>query len=274
MEIKLKNYSVSNENKFFLIAGPCVIENEKLVMDVAEFMKKLTEKLGIFYVFKASYDKANRSSIDSFRGPGIEKGLKVLEKVKKEFNLPILTDVHTSEEAKQAADVVDILQIPAFLSRQTDLIVDSAKTGAIVNIKKGQFLAPWDMNSVIKKAESTGNKNIMLTERGVSFGYNTLITDIRALEIMKRTGYPVIFDATHSVQQPGGLGDKSGGQREFVYPLAKAALSVGIAGIFMEVHPEPEKGLSDAANMIALNDMERYLKAFLKLDNLIKEEQI
>lgn len=274
MNIKLNDYSISNKSKFILIAGPCVIENEKMIMETAEFMKKVTEELDIFYIFKSSYDKANRSSIDSFRGPGIEKGLKILEKVKDRFELPIITDVHSPQQAKQAGDIVDIIQIPAFLSRQTDLIVSAANTKKILNIKKGQFLAPWDMKKVVEKAVDSGNKKIMITERGTCFGYNNLVSDLTALEIMKNFNYPIIFDSTHSVQKPGGLGDSSGGNREFVYPLSKAALSIGISGLFMEVHKNPKKALSDGPNMVYLKDIKKMLKRFKKIDNLIKEEDL
>ncbi|TYB31666.1 MAG: 3-deoxy-8-phosphooctulonate synthase [Candidatus Mcinerneyibacterium aminivorans] len=274
MEIKLKNYNISNDNKFFLIGGPCVIEDEKMIMETAEKLKKITEELDIFFVFKSSYDKANRSSIKSFRGPGINKGLKILEKVKNQLDLPILTDVHSPQQAKIASDVVDIIQIPAFLSRQTDLVVEAAKTGKIVNIKKGQFLAPWDMEKVLNKALASGTKNVILTERGACFGYNNLISDMTALEVMKNFGYPVVFDATHSVQKPGGLGDRTGGNREFVYPLAKSALSIGISGLFMEIHPEPKKAKSDGPNMVRLDDVKEMLNNLKKLDNLIKEEKI
>jgi 2-dehydro-3-deoxyphosphooctonate aldolase (KDO 8-P synthase) len=271
MTISIKNTILDNDSPFFLVAGPCVIESEKMIMDIARETKTICDELGIFYIFKASYDKANRSSSESFRGPGLEEGLRTLEKVKKEFGLPLLTDVHTEEQARAAAEVVDIIQIPAFLSRQTDLLLAAGKTGIPVNIKKGQFLAPWDMKHAAEKVLSTGNRHVLLTERGASFGYNNLITDIRSLVVMKEMGYPVIFDATHSVQQPGGLGDKSGGNREYVFPLAKAALTVGIAGIFMEVHPDPEKGLSDGPNMVPLKDLPAMLRFLKRLDSLVKE---
>jgi len=274
MDIKLKNKKISNENSFFFIAGPCVIENEKMIMETAEYMKKVTDELDIFYVFKSSYDKANRSSINSFRGPGIEKGLRILEKVKKRFDLPILTDVHTPKQAKIAADIVDIIQIPAFLSRQTDLLVTAAKTGKIINIKKGQFLAPWDMEKVIEKVESVNNKKIILTERGACFGYNNLVSDLTSLVIMKNLKYPVVFDSTHSVQRPGGLGDRSGGNREMAYPLSKAALSIGISGLFMEVHPNPKEAKSDGPNMLFLKDIKEILLNLNKIDTLIKKESI
>ncbi len=270
MKIDVRGIEFSNDNPFVLIAGPCVIETEENVLHIAEHIKKMTDELKLPYIFKASFDKANRSSIDSYRGPGIDKGLRILEKVRDEMGLPILTDVHTEEQAVQAAQVVDIIQIPAFLCRQTDLLVAAGKTGVAVNIKKGQFLAPWDMKNVARKVADTGNEKIMLTERGVSFGYNNLITDIRALEVMKKTGYPVIFDGTHSVQQPGGLGDRSGGNREYVFPLSKAALTAGLAGLFLEVHPDPDNARSDGPNMIPLDRLKEMLKIFMEIDNVIK----
>ena len=270
MKIDVRGIEFSNDNPFVLIAGPCVIETEENVLHIAEHIKKMTDELKLPYIFKASFDKANRSSIDSYRGPGIDKGLRILEKVRDEMGLPILTDVHTEEQAVQAAQVVDIIQIPAFLCRQTDLLVAAGKTGVAVNIKKGQFLAPWDMKNVARKVADTGNEKIMLTERGVSFGYNNLITDIRALEVMKKTGYPVIFDGTHSVQQPGGLGDRSGGNREYVFPLSKAALTAGLAGLFLEVHPDPDNARSDGPNMIPLDRLKEMLKIFMEIDNVSK----
>ena len=270
MKIDVRGIEFSNDNPFVLIAGPCVIETEENVLHIAEHIKKMTDELKLPYIFKASFDKANRSSIDSYRGPGIDKGLRILENVRDEMGLPILTDVHTEEQAVQAAQVVDIIQIPAFLCRQTDLLVAAGKTGVAVNIKKGQFLAPWDMKNVARKVADTGNEKIMLTERGVSFGYNNLITDIRALEVMKKTGYPVIFDGTHSVQQPGGLGDRSGGNREYVFPLSKAALTAGLAGLFLEVHPDPDNARSDGPNMIPLDRLKEMLKIFMEIDNVIK----
>jgi 2-dehydro-3-deoxyphosphooctonate aldolase (KDO 8-P synthase) len=253
-----------------VIAGPCVIESERSSFLLAEKLIKITASLKVSFIFKASYDKANRSSVSSYRGPGIEQGLKILAKIKKELNVAVLTDVHTQEEAARAAHVVDILQIPAFLSRQTDLIKACAKTGKPVNIKKGQFLAPEDMFNVIKKCEYYGNKNISLTERGVSFGYHNLIVDFRAIEIMKQSGYPVIFDATHSVQLPGAAGNKSSGNREFVLPLAKAAAAAGTAALFLEVHPNPDKALSDGANSVNLKYFEEIIKRAKALDEVIK----
>ncbi|MCX8082678.1 MAG: 3-deoxy-8-phosphooctulonate synthase [bacterium] len=255
-EIKLKNIKIGGENIFCLIAGPCVIENEKIVFDTAEYLKKICEKEDIPFVFKASFDKANRSSISSFRGHGMKKGLEILAKVKKKFEIPVTTDVHCQTQIMPVADVVDIIQIPAFLCRQTDLLVTAGKTGKAVNVKKGQFLSPWEVKNIIEKVISTGNQKVLITERGTSFGYNNLVSDFRALPIMRSFGYPVIFDVTHSVQQPGGLGKSSGGNREFVPYLAKAAIAVGCDGIFAEVHPDPSKALSDSSNMLNLKEME------------------
>jgi 2-dehydro-3-deoxyphosphooctonate aldolase (KDO 8-P synthase) len=248
-----------------LIAGPCVIESEKLCFDVAGFLKKECEALGITCVFKASYDKANRSSGGSFRGPGLAEGLSTLARVRERCGLPVLTDVHTEEEARAAGDAVDILQIPAFLCRQTDLIHSAVQTGKIVNIKKGQFLAPHDMKQVVHKAQAAGGKMLLLTERGTTFGYNNLVADMRSIPIMRSLGFPVIFDATHSVQLPGGAGDRSGGQREFAPVLAKAALAAGANGLFIETHPDPDRALSDGPNMIPLNEMPELLRRLVKL---------
>jgi 2-dehydro-3-deoxyphosphooctonate aldolase (KDO 8-P synthase) len=261
---------VSNLHPMVLIAGPCVIENREKTIAIAGELKDITRRLGVPFVFKASYDKANRSSINSYRGPGIEKGLDILKEVKEKFNLPILTDVHTSFEVFKAAKVADILQVPAFLCRQTDLIADCAKTGLPINIKKGQFIAPEDTRGIVAKIEAFNNKRIILTERGVTFGYHNLVVDMRSLEIMKRTGCPVIFDATHSVQLPSGLGTSSGGQREFIRPLARAATAVGIAGIFLEVHPNPAKALSDGPNSLSLKELQVVLAEALKIDALVK----
>ena len=270
--VKLKNLSVrfSNSSPLALIAGPCVIEKEAQVMSLALKLKDLSCELGISLVFKASYDKANRSSVRSFRGPGIKKGLSILSKVKKKFRIPILIDVHREQDVRAVSKVADILQIPAFLSRQTDLILECAKTGLPVNVKKGQFLAPEDMENIVKKIESVNNRNIILTERGSSFGYHNLVVDMRSIEIMKNTGYPVVFDATHSVQLPGGLKESSGGQKEFIEPLAKAAAAVGIAGIFAEVHENPEKALSDGPNSLSIPELEKLLKKVMKIDKLVK----
>ena len=257
--------NLNSPRRLFLIAGPCVIENEKLCRQVAASLVKTCKQLGIFYVFKASFDKANRTSAKSFRGPGIENGLKTLAKILEEFGVPILTDVHTEAQAAAAGEVVDILQIPAFLCRQTDLIEAAVATGKIVNLKKGQFLSPNEMGRVAEKARRAGAKKILLTERGTTFGYNNLVADMRSIPIMKSFGFPVIFDATHSVQLPGGGGDKSSGQREFAPVLAKAALAVGANGLFIETHPKPDKALSDGPNMIPLGEMATVLRSLLKI---------
>ena len=262
--------SMQDSRRLTLIAGPCVIESEKLCFEVAASLKKTCAKLGINYVFKASFDKANRTSGKSFRGPGLIEGLTVLARVREKFELPVLTDVHTEEQTANAAEVVDILQIPAFLCRQTDLIEAAVNTGKIVNIKKGQFLSPGEIGRVVDKARSGGGKKILLTERGTTFGYNNLVADMRSIPIMKRTGCPVIFDATHSVQLPGGGGDKSSGQREFAPVLARCALAAGANGLFIETHPNPDKALSDGPNMIALEDMPAVLKSLLKVFEAVK----
>jgi 2-dehydro-3-deoxyphosphooctonate aldolase (KDO 8-P synthase) len=272
-EIKLnENVIFGNNRPFVLFAGPCAIESEERVLKLAEGIKKITDKLNIPLVFKSSYDKANRSSIDSYRGPGIEKGLKILQKVKDEFNLPVISDVHTEEQAKIAAEVLDVIQIPAFLCRQTDLVTAVGKTNKIVNVKKGQFLAPWDIDQVVKKIESTGNEKILLTERGVTFGYNNLVVDMRSLPRMRKTGYPVVFDATHSVQLPGGAGDSSDGDRQYVPYLTRAAVGAGIDALFLEVHDQPEEALSDGANMVRLENLEKILKQAQAIDKLVKED--
>ncbi len=247
-------------NPFVLLAGPCVLEERDRMLMIAEKIKKITTRLDIPYVFKSSFDKANRSSIDSYRGPGIKEGLKILEEIKDRFSLPVITDIHLPSQAQEAKDVVDIIQIPAFLSRQTDLLTAAGKTGKVVNVKKGQFLAPADMEQVVKKIEDTGNEKILLTERGTVFGYNNLVVDMRSLVIMGQTGYPVVFDATHSVQLPGGAGDSSGGKRELAFPLARAAAGIGVEAFFMEVHDRPEEALCDGPNMIRLNDLEDILE--------------
>ena len=274
--MKLCGFDVGLNQPFFLIAGPCVIENESMTMSVAEQLKETTSSLGVNFIFKSSFDKANRSSNNTFRGHGIEEGLRILEKVKKEFDLPVLTDVHTEDQVKSVAEVVDVLQTPAFLCRQTDFIHAVAKSGKPVNIKKGQFLAPQDMSMVVKKAKEAngGIDNIMVCERGVSFGYNTLVSDMRSLSIMRSTNCPVVFDATHSVQQPGGQGDRSGGQSEFVPLLARAAMAVGISGIFMETHPNPSKALSDGPNAVQLNNMKDLLKTLQGIDHLVKRSSV
>ncbi|MDR0398898.1 MAG: 3-deoxy-8-phosphooctulonate synthase [Endomicrobium sp.] len=265
-----KNVTLANDRPFAVIAGPCVIESEKHALTLAASLKKITSELKISFIFKASYDKANRSSFSSFRGPGVEEGLKILGKIREQLKVPVITDVHNEIQAHIAAEVVDFLQIPAFLSRQTDLIKACALTGKPINIKKGQFLAPEDMTNVIKKAESFGNNKLTLTERGASFGYHNLIVDFRGLEIMKKTGYPVVFDATHSVQLPGGQGICSGGNREFVFPLAKAAAAVGVAALFLEVHDNPDKALSDGANSLELKNFKQFLKHIKAIDKAVK----
>ena len=269
--VKCGNLSISNNSPFTLIAGPCQLENETHAINVAEKLKEITQKLDIGLIYKTSFDKANRTSLKSKRGAGLDKSLPVFDKIKKELKIPILTDIHNSEQCSIVADHVDILQIPAFLCRQTDLLIDAAKTNKIINVKKGQFLAPWDMVNVTKKISDTGNKNILVTERGASFGYNTLVSDMRSLPIMAKNGYPVIFDATHSVQQPGGLGEKSGGQREFVEYLARAAVAVGVAGVFIETHQDPDNAPSDGPNMVPLDKLENLLKQLSEIDNLIKK---
>ena len=258
------------ETPFVLLSGPCALEGRDRVLRIAEGIKKITDKLGIPYVFKASYDKANRSSIESYRGPGLEDGLELLSEVKERFDLPLLSDVHTVEQAEIAGEVLDIVQVPAFLSRQTDLVVAAGETDKIVNVKKGQFLAPWDIDQVVKKIESTGNERIILTERGASFGYNNLVVDMRSIPRMKETGYPVVFDATHSVQLPGGQGNKSGGEREYVPHLTRAACGAGIDALFMEVHDNPEVAKSDSSTMIPLDKLEDILKQSLAIDEVVK----
>lgn len=269
-EVKITDTITVGNSEIFLIAGPCVIESEDLVMEVAGKMKEITEKQGIKYVFKASFDKANRTSINSFRGPGLEKGLEILSRVKSKYNLPIATDIHEPWQCKEASKVIDTLQIPAFLCRQTDLLIAAAETGKAVNIKKGQFLAPWDMKNVIKKFEEVGNPNIMLCERGTTFGYNNLVVDMRALLEMRKLGYPIVFDATHSVQIPGGQGETTGGNREYVYPLMRSAAAIGIDGIFAEVHPDPDNAMSDGPNMLRLDKIEEVLKSVKKFDDIVK----
>lgn len=250
---------------FQLIAGPCVIESEEMVLSIAGQMKQITDELGIPYTFKASFDKANRTSIQGFRGPGIEEGLQILQKVKDTYGLPICTDIHEPWQAAEAATVADILQIPAFLCRQTDLLVAAAKTGKCINIKKAQFLAPWDMKNCLEKVRQSGNDNVMLCERGTTFGYNTLVVDMTGLRVMKDMGVPVIFDATHSVQKPGGNGTSTGGNRQYVEYLAKAAIAVGADGLFMETHPDPDNAKSDGPNMVPLDEMKELLKKLQKV---------
>lgn len=254
----------------FLIAGPCVIESEALVMETAEALVKITEGLGMPLIFKSSYDKANRSASASFRGPGMSKGLDILSKVRKTFGLPVISDVHSPDEAEEAGAELDFIQIPAFLCRQTDLLQAAAQTGKPVNIKKGQFMAPWDMKNVVDKMESAGAARILLTERGASFGYNNLVSDMRSIVVMREFGYPVVFDATHSVQLPGGAGTASGGQREFVRPLARAAVAAGCDGLFMEVHPDPDRALSDGPTMVPLADLKPLLEEAVRISQCVK----
>lgn len=268
--MKLCKFNIGNDKPFFLIAGPCVIESRQLALDTAGKLKEISEALGIPFIYKSSFDKANRTSHKSFRGLGFEKGLKILEEVKKTFDLPILTDVHEDTPMSEVASVVDVLQTPAFLCRQTNFIQKVARCGKPINIKKGQFLSPLEMKNVVEKAFDVGNRDIMVCERGVSFGYNNLITDMRSLVIMRQTGCPVVFDATHSVQQPGGLGGATGGQREFIPVLARAAIAVGVAGIFMETHPNPDKALSDGPNSWPLDQMQPLLESLLQHDRLVK----
>jgi 2-dehydro-3-deoxyphosphooctonate aldolase (KDO 8-P synthase) len=270
--MKLCGFEVGLEKPFFLIAGPCVVESEQLQMDTAGKLQEMTKELGIPFIFKSSYDKANRSSGKSFRGPGMEKGLEILAKVKKDLGVPILTDVHTEAEVPTVAKIVDVLQTPAFLCRQTDFIHAVARSGKPVNIKKGQFLAPGDMKNVVDKArEASGSDTIMVCERGASFGYNNLVSDMRSLAIMRETGCPVVFDATHSVQLPGGQGTTSGGQREFVPVLARAAIATGVSGVFMETHPDPSKALSDGPNAWPLPKMRELLSVLKEIDFLVKQ---
>ncbi len=270
--MKLCNFEVGLDQPLFLMAGPCVIEGEQIVMDIAGRMKEITDQLGIHYIFKASFDKANRTSSTSYRGPGIDEGLRILQKVKDDLGLPVITDVHEDTPLDEVAAVVDVMQTPAFLCRQTNFIQSVARQGIPVNIKKGQFLAPWDMVNVVAKAKEVGNDQIMVCERGASFGYNTLISDMRGLAVMRETGCPVVFDATHSVQQPGGQGGTSGGQREHVPVLARAAVAAGISGLFMETHPDPEKALSDGPNSWPLDKMEALLEQLLAIDHVVKEK--
>ena len=268
--VKCGKLNISNMSPFTLIAGPCQLENEKHALEVSSELKKITEKLGLGLIYKTSFDKANRTSLKGKRGLGLEKSLSIFDKIKKDLDIPVLTDVHTVEQCQIVSKHVDVLQIPAFLCRQTDLLIAAAKTGKVINVKKGQFLAPWDMVNVTKKIADSGNTNILVTERGASFGYNTLVSDMRSLPIMAKNGYPIVFDATHSVQQPGGMGDKSGGQREFVEHLARAAIAVGVAAVFIETHPDPDNAPSDGPNMVPLSQMPDLLKQLIEIDNLIK----
>ncbi len=269
--VRIGKMTVGEKNDFLLIAGPCVIESEAHALRMAETLKGFAEKAGIPFIFKASYDKANRTSMASYRGPGLEKGLQILSKIKDEVGVKVLSDVHAIAEAAAASEVLDVIQTPAFLCRQTDFLVALAKTGKPLNIKKGQFLAPWDMKNVVEKVLSAGNDNILLTERGTCFGYNQLVSDMRSIKIMREFGFPIVFDATHSVQLPGGQGNVSGGQREFILPLARAAAAVGIDGIFMEAHDQPDKALCDGPNSFLLHQVPEFLDQILHIHNKVKE---
>jgi len=271
IKVKCGNIEISNKNKICIIAGPCQLETEQHAMDMAGQIKEITSKFNMGLIYKTSFDKANRTSLKGKRGTGLEHSLPIFDKIKKEFDIPILTDIHNAEQCSVVAPHADVLQIPAFLCRQTDLLIAAAKTGKIINVKKGQFLAPWDMVNVTKKIAESGNNNILVTERGACFGYNTLVSDMRSLPIMAKNGYPVIFDATHSVQQPGGLGEASGGQREFVEYLARAAVAVGVAGVFIETHQDPDNAPSDGPNMVPLDKLEKLLSQLFEIDNLIKK---
>ncbi len=275
MENKIINCNgikISNKNALTLIAGPCQLESEQHSMDMAGKIKDIANKFGIGFIYKTSFDKANRTSLKGKRGAGLEKSLPVFDKIKKDLKIPVLTDIHNEEQCSLISNHVDVLQIPAFLCRQTDLLIAAAKTNKIINVKKGQFLAPWDMANVTKKISDSGNNNILVTERGASFGYNTLVSDMRSLPIMSKLGYPVIFDATHSVQQPGGMGDKSGGQREFVEYLSRAAVAVGVAGVFIETHQDPDNAPSDGPNMLPINKLEQLLNQLFEIDKLVKSK--
>ncbi len=272
-EIVIGNVKIGGGSPLILIAGPCVIESEESAVRHAKKLKAIAGSVGMPFIYKSSYDKANRTSGKSYRGPGLKKGLKILKRIKDELDVPVISDVHCREEIRDASRVLDVIQIPAFLSRQTDLIVQAARTGRVVNIKKGQFLAPWDMKHIIKKIESSGNRKILITERGVSFGYNNLVSDFRSVLIMKEFGYPVIYDATHSVQTPGGMGDRSGGERRFIPYLSMAAVTCGADGVFIEVHENPDKALSDGPNMVRLDALERMLKDIKEIEKAVRRCQ-
>jgi 2-dehydro-3-deoxyphosphooctonate aldolase (KDO 8-P synthase) len=269
--VNCNNIEISNNNKICLIAGPCQLETEQHAMDMAGKIKEITSKYNIGFIYKTSFDKANRTSLKGKRGAGLEKSLPVFDKIKKELNIPVLTDIHNEDQCTLVSKHVDVLQIPAFLCRQTDLLIAAAKTKKIINVKKGQFLAPWDMVNVTKKISDSGNNNILVTERGASFGYNTLVSDMRSIPIMAKNGYPVVFDGTHSVQQPGGLGEKSGGQREFIEYLTRAAVAVGVAAVFLETHQDPDNAPSDGPNMVPLDKMDQLVSQLVEIDNLIKK---
>ncbi|MFL2895537.1 MAG: 3-deoxy-8-phosphooctulonate synthase [Candidatus Pelagibacter sp.] len=270
LTINCKGIEISNDKTICLIAGPCQLETEQHALDMAGQINEIAKKYNIGFVYKTSFDKANRTSLQGKRGAGLDRSLPIFDKIKKELDIPILTDVHNVEQCTAVTSHVDIIQIPAFLCRQTDLLVAAAKTNKIINVKKGQFLAPWDMKNVIKKISDSGNNNILITERGASFGYNTLVSDMRSIPIMAKSGYPIIFDATHSVQQPGGLGDKSGGQREFVSHLSRAAVAVGVAAVFIETHQDPDNAPSDGPNMIPFNELDTLVNKLVQIDKLIK----
>ena len=269
--VNCNNIEISNNNKICLIAGPCQLETEQHAMDMAGKIKEITSKYNIGFIYKTSFDKANRTSLKGKRGAGLEKSLPVFDKIKKELNIPVLTDIHNEDQCTLVSKHVDVLQIPAFLCRQTDLLIAAAKTNKIINVKKGQFLAPWDMVNVTKKISDSGNNKILVTERGASFGYNTLVSDMRSIPIMAKNGYPVVFDGTHSVQQPGGQGEKSGGQREFIEYLTRAAVAVGVAAVFLETHQDPDNAPSDGPNMVPLDKMDQLLSQLVEIDNLIKK---
>ena len=270
-QVNCNGIKISNIDKIVLISGPCQLETEQHAMDMAGKIKEIASKFKIGFIYKTSFDKANRTSLKGERGAGLDSSLPVFDKIRKDLEIPVLTDVHNIEQCSIVSEHVDVLQIPAFLCRQTDLLVAAAKTNKIINVKKGQFLAPWDMVNVTKKISDSGNENILVTERGASFGYNTLVSDMRSIPIMSKNGYPVIFDGTHSVQQPGGLGEKSGGQREFVKYLSRAATAVGIAGIFLETHQDPDNAPSDGPNMVPLNKLESLISQIVEIDNLVKK---
>ena len=269
-EVRVGKVRIGKGNPLALIAGPCVIESEEIILTTAKKLKEICDRLGISLIFKSSYDKANRTSGSSFRGPGIDQGLKILSDVRKKFSIPVMSDVHSVDEVRPASEVLDALQIPAFLCRQTDLILSSSRTGKPVNIKKGQFLAPWDVKNIIEKFTSTGNQNLLITERGTSFGYHNLIVDFRGFPVIRSFGYPLLFDATHSLQLPGGQGNSSGGQREFASPLARAAVATGVDGLFIEVHPDPAQALSDASTMIPLQEIEGLLQQTKALHDMMR----
>ena len=271
--VNCNNIEISNNNKICLIAGPCQLETEQHAMDMAGKIKEITLKYNIGFIYKTSFDKANRTSLKGKRGAGLEKSLPVFDKIKKELNIPVLTDIHNEDQCTLVSKHVDVLQIPAFLCRQTDLLIAAAKTKKIINVKKGQFLAPWDMVNVTKKISDSGNNKILVTERGASFGYNTLVSDMRSIPIMAKSGYPVVFDGTHSVQQPGGLGEKSGGQREFIEYLTRAAVAVGVAAVFLETHQDPDNAPSDGPNMVPLDKMDQLVSQLVEIDNLVKKNQ-